>query len=298
MIITDQFGFLPKQLDLECSGFKIYCVDNFHETLESIKETINKDGFIYPPMIYSAVVDPTTTQKIKRIPNSERPALLHKLPSSHHIRFETDVMKEKKELRYESFGFIIHLIGYVFGVRLQFHDWWFDGRIPFRSQHNITITKETLEKFFVHSISKFMSWEKDKQKLFINILHMHNRAPSYEWDWEQFSIEYMVFDACWKFSGFGEATKTKHKERIKRICTEYQLYQENDVIKKITNLRNGLFHESLWCGEMPCTAADNEDFFVAYHLRRLNHRLIPALLGYNSSYVKSNWTCRGSYNFD
>jgi hypothetical protein len=295
MTITDQFGFLPKQLDLECSGFRIYCVDNFHETLESIKKTVNRDGFIYPPTIYSAVINPINMRKIKRIPNSERPALLHILPPSHHIEFETDVMKEKKELRCGLFGFIMQLIGYVFGVRLQFHDWQFDGRIPFRSQHNINITKETLENFFVHSINKFMSWEKDKQKFFVNILYMHNRAPSYEWDWENFIIEYMVFDACWKFS---ELKGTTHGQRIENICTEYKLYQENDVIEKIVNLRNNLFHESLWCGEMPCTAADNEDFFVSYHLRRLNHRLIPALLGYNSSYVRSNWTCRGSYNFD
>ncbi len=287
MTITDQFGFLPKQLDLECSGFKIYCVDNFHETLESIKKTVNRDGFIYPPATYLAVVAPTTMRKIKRIPNSERPTLLYKLPPSHHIEFETDI--EKKELRRESFGFIMHLIGYIFGVRLQFHDWWFDGRIPFRSRHNITITKKTLEKFFVHSINKFMSWEKDKQKLFINILYMHNRAPSYEWDWEQFSIEYMVFDACRKFSEL----KSTHG-----LCTEYKLYQENDIIKKIVDLRNELFHESLWCGEMPCTAADNDDFFVSYHLRRLNQRLIPALLGYNSTYVSSDWTCRGSCSFD
>jgi len=298
MIITDQFGFLPKQLDLKCSGFKIYCVDNFHETLESIKKTVNRDGFIYPPTTYLAVVDPTTMRKIKRIPNSERPTLLHKLPPSHHIEFETDIMKEKKELRRELFGFIMHLIGYIFGVRLQFYDWWFDGRIPFRSQYNISITKEKLKEFLVHAINKFMSLEKDKQKLFVNILYMHNRAPSYEWDWEKFTIEYMVFDACWNFSGLGKPTTTKHGERFGKICTEYKLYQKNDVIKKIVNLRNNLFHESLWCSKMPCTAAENEDFFLSYHLRRLNQRLIPALIGYNSSYVRSNWTYLGSYKFD
>lgn len=277
MIVTDQFGFLPKQLDLECSGFKIYCVDNFHETLESIKKIVNRDGFIYLP------------------------ATVHRLPSSHHIEFETAIVKEKKEkkeLRRGLLGFMMHIIGYIFGVRLQFHDWYFDGRIPFDSQHNISITKGKLEKFLVHAINKFTNWEKDKQISFVNILYMHNRVPSYEWDWEKFIIEYMVFDACWKFSGLEETTNTKHGKRIGKICTEYKLYRKNDVIKKIVKLRNDLFHESLWCGEMPCIAADNDDFFVSYHLRRLNQRLIPALLGYNSAYVSSDWTCRGSYSFD
>jgi hypothetical protein len=291
MIITDQFGFLSKQLDLKCSGFRIYCVDNFHETLKSIKKVVNKDGFIYPQAIYSAIVDETTVRKIKRIPNS----FLYRLTPSHQIEFKTNATKEKIELRRGAFGFIMQLVGYVFGVRLQFHDWWFDERVPFDSQHNIHITEKTLEKFFVHSINKYMSWEKDEQIFFVNILYMHNRSPSYEWDWERFTIEYMILDACWKFS---KLKGTTHGQRVERMCTEYKLHQNNDVIEKIVKLRNDLFHEALWCGKMPCTAVDNDDFFVSYHLRRLNHRLILALLGYNSEYARSDWTCQGSYNFD
>jgi hypothetical protein len=297
MIIRDQFGFLPIEMNLECSNLKVYCVDNFHKTFKSLQKAAYSDGFIYPPTIYRVKKDPSTKRKIRRIPNSKRPALMYRILPSHHIEFDTEIMKEENELRNGLFGFVMYLIGYIYGIRLQFHDWWFDGRTPFQSQHNIYITKEKLIFFMEYTIKKFNSMNHDKKKFITNILYMHNRSPLYEWDWEQFIIEYMVFDACWNFSEL-EKTKTPHKARIKKICTEYGLYQDADVIEKIVYLRNNLFHESLWCGERPCTTADNDDFFVSYHFRRLNQRLIPALLGYNSNYVRSNWTCMGSFLFD
>ena len=76
MTIKDQFGFLPEQLDLECSGFKVYCVDNFQEKLEFIRKIVKRDGFIYPHNTYSAVVNPINCisylmRKVKQISNSE-----------------------------------------------------------------------------------------------------------------------------------------------------------------------------------------------------------------------------------
>jgi hypothetical protein len=297
MIICDKFGFLPISLDIECSGMKICCVDDFDNSMKVISKFANKDGFIYPPTIYHARHTPNNKRKYKRIPNTERPAFLYKLPPSHKIEFESDSQVNKDELRCGIFGFLKNLVGYIYGIRLQFHDWWFDGRIPFKSQHQSYVNKKQLVTFLDHSMKQFASIDKEKKKRIINILYMHNRSPIYEWDWERFVIEYMVFDACWDFSGL-KTTRTPHKERIIQVCTEYGLYQDKDVIRKIVDLRNNLFHESLWCGESPCTAANNDDFFVSYHLRRLNQRLILAILGYNSNYVKSNWTCTGRFMFD
>ena len=36
----------------------------------------------------------------------------------------------------------------------------------------------------------------------------------------------------------------------------------------------------------------------AYNLRRLNQRLIPALLGYNNSYVRTSWWALGTCLFE
>ena len=294
MSVVDQFGFLPVKFRFDSDDFIIYPVDNFDELESCIKEYVNRDGFIYPPQIYSAKLDPITLQENGKIPNSERPAHLHKLPVSHNIEFKQNGAITKEELRSGIFGFIMHLIGYIYGRRLQFNDWWFDGRIPFKSQHNISISEKVFIKFITHSINKFNSWEEKDKKFFINILYMHNRVPIYEWDWERFAIEYMVFDACWKFS---KLPKVSHAERIKRICEEYILHENEVKVTRIVNLRNDLFHEALWCNSQPCTASEGQDF-MASNLRKLNQRIILALLGYESDYRKSNWTSISSYKFD
>jgi len=295
MSIIDEFGFLPVKLKFDSADYVIYPVDNFDELEKDIKKYVNLDGFIYPPQIYSAELDPVTFQKISRIPNSERPAHLYRMPASHNIESKQDDDKNKEDVRSTFFSFIMHMLGYIYGTRLQFHDWWFDGRIAFEGQHNITISEENLKKFIEYSLNTFKPWQDNDQKFFINILYMHNRSPSYEWDWERFTIEYMVFDACWKFS---KLTRVPHTERIKRICEEYGLYYNQDAVDRIVRLRNDLFHEALWSRNQPGTAAEAQDFMASYNLRRLNHRVIPSLLGYTSSYIKSNWTDIGCYDFD
>lgn len=295
MSIIDKFGFLPVKLKFDSADYAIYPVDNFDELEKDIKKYVNRDGFVYPPQIYSAKLDPVTFQEISKIPNSERPAHLYKMPASHNIEVKQDDTKNKEDMRRTFFSFIMHILGYVYGTRLQFYDWWFDGRIAFEGQHNITISEENLKKFLEHSLNTFKVWGDAEQKFFINILYMHNRSPSYEWDWERFTIEYMVFDACWKFS---KLAKVPHAERIKRICEEYSLHYDKEAVDRIVGLRNDLFHEALWSNDQPGTAAEAQDFMASYNLRRLNHRIIPALLNYASSYIKSDWTNIGCYNFD
>ena len=293
--MTDQFGFLRKKFKFNSETYTIYPVDNFDDLEKGIKKYVNRDGFIYPPQIYSAKLDPVTFQEISKIPNSERPAHLYKMPASHNIESKQVNAQNKENMRHTFFSFIMHILGYVYGTRLQFHDWWFDGRIAFEGQHNITISEENLKKFLEHSLNTFEPWQDNDQKFFINILYMHNRSPSYEWDWERFTIEYMVFDACWKFS---KLPKVSHAERIKRICEKYGLHYDEKAVERIVGLRNDLFHEALWSNDQPGTAAEVQDFMASYNLRRLNHRIIPVLLGYGSSYIKSDWTSIGCYNFD
>jgi hypothetical protein len=295
MGLIDNFGFLPVKLKFDSADYAIYPVDNFDELEKDVKKYVNKDGFIYPPQIYSAKLDPVTLQEISKIPNSERPAHLFRMPASHNIEVKRDDPRNKEDMRRTSFSFIMHILGYVYGMRLQFCDWWFDGRIAFEGQHNITVSEEKLRKFLEYSLNSFKDWEDSNKSFFINILYMHNRSPSYEWDWERFAIEYMVFDACWKFS---QLPKVPHAKRIERICERYSLHYDETEVGRIVGLRNDLFHEALWSNNQPGTAAESQDFMASYNLRRLNHRIIPALLGYVSSYVKSNWTSIGCCTFD
>src|SRR5207249_1122143 len=117
--------------------------------------------------------------------------------------------------------------------------------------------------------------------LITNVLFMHSRVPSYEWDWERFTMEYMVFDGCWKLARLRYHVKDlPHSDRIKTICQRFSIPCDNDLVRRIVTLRNNLLHETLWDGSQPCTAASVDACQQPDNLRRLNQRVIPALLGY------------------
>jgi len=200
-------------------------------------------------------------------------------------------------------GFIIHLLAYILGTRLQFYDWWFDGRIPIESTHNIYISKQTLEDFLSHSYNIWRSWDHNFKNIFINILYMHSRSPSYEWDWERFTIEYMVFDCCYNLSKELNLLIKKKKRRMHdmaHICEEFNIPYDDTLINDIVKLRNKLFHKALWDDSNPCHSLSISKYnqLYDYHLRRLNKRIIPYLLGYHTAYINTGWWHLGTFLFD
>jgi hypothetical protein len=191
---SDLFGFLPVELSIGFSDVSIEPLSEYDVTLKAMTKESHEDGFMYPPLSQLWRADPVTLKPTKRIPRTKRPSLLYRIPPSHQITFERRY--ELNELRVGAAGFLVHLLGYLYGVRLQFHDWWVDGRMPVKSQHNVTVTNKAAEDFLSLSYETWKNWDQRKRELMTNILFMHTRAVSYEWDWERFAVEYMVFDGC------------------------------------------------------------------------------------------------------
>jgi len=287
IVVRDRFGFLPCEYSIEFEGGIISPVSNYDEVLARVEQNTHKDGFLYPPLERRINESGETIQK------TERPAHLHPVTVSHELALHFSGTIEN--LRRGPSGLVIQLLAYLFGVRLQFEDWWFDGRVPIRSTHNVHVTKAVVEDFLSHCYQIWQKWPEKNQKLISNLLFMHSRVPSYEWDWERFMIEYMVFDGCWKLSGL---VANKHSDRIRILCNKWDIPAENALIDSIVKLRNGLFHETLWDGSQPCTGVSSEAFLQAYNLRRLNQRLVPALMGYNNAYVKTSWWALGTCLFE
>jgi hypothetical protein len=297
-VITDRFGFLPCDWTFEFSGGEICPIPEIDEIRRRVAAYTNEDGFLYPPLSYRVRLDLKTDQVLGRIPGTERPAHLHPVPPSHELRLRLPSTLE--EARKGPGAFILHLLAYLFGIRLQFHDWWFDSRVAIRmgQTHNTYPNKAAAEHFLSHCYRVWVSWSAEEQKLITNLLFMHSRAPSYEWDWEQFAIEYMVFDGCWKLARRRHAVPdVPHNHRVKAACQRFGIPCDDILAKKICDLRNELFHETLWDGSQPCTAVKTDAFMCSDHLRRLNQRLIPALLGYNNEYVKTEWWSLSSFLF-
>jgi len=295
------FGFLEYPNNINFVGGFINVVKDYNEALAFINNIKHENGFIYPPEVHKVAYD--NNQTAKKNPNTKRPALLYKLPPSHYLEFKSE--HDNINFREGAGSFIINLLSYLFGTRLQFYDWFFDSRIAIKRQHPIAFSNIVLEKFLSHSFNKWKGWNSDYQKLFTNILFMHSRSSSYQWDWERFTIEYMVFDGLFKcadsiydFKNKLMKKKITHKERFEVLCNFFGIpFLKNEVVL-IYRLRNELFHETLYNGSTPCSSLTRESYYAPCYLRKLNQRLIPAILEYKNDYIATEWNTRFPYAFD
>jgi hypothetical protein len=298
-MIADRFGFLPCDWTFVFDGGTVSPIPEIYKHKKRVDKYTNEDGFLYPPLSYSVRLDLQTNKVLKRFRGSERPAHLHRVPPSHELRLP--VSDTVEEFRKGRGAFIIHLLAYLFGIRLQFHDWWFDSRVPIRMDqtHNIHPSKATAEDFLSHCYRVWQGWRTEEQKLMTNVIFMHSRAPLYEWDWERFAVEYMVFDGCWKLARLQYGIRSApHPDRIKIACERFGIPCDEVLVGRIVALRNNLFHETLWDTSQPCTAVSDDASRQPYNLRQLNQRLVPALLGYNNQYVHSIWWSLSARLFD
>lgn len=283
------FGFLNYPQALEFEGGRIEPVNEFEEGLAYIKAYGNRDGYIYPPEVTTVQYNPITNEKLEEIPNTKRPAPVFKLPPSHNLFLNNPISTENAAL-------IIHLLGFFFGIRLLPSELRFDGKVPTKPTNNFSYRQDVPSNFISYVYSAWKEWDEDLRKRYINILYMHGKVKSCEFDWDQFIYEYMVFDAIYKFyisNGGGSATG--HKDRFYKLCDAFSI-PEHDEIGRIYKLRNELFHEALWLGDTPGMGANR--MLEVLWLRKLNARLIVAISGYENEFTKSRWNTMGWELFD
>lgn len=298
-MVTDRFGFLPCDWRFDFDGGSISPIPEIYKVRKQVERYRNEDGFMYPPATYRVELEFRTDKILRKIPKTRRPAHLHPVPPSHKLCLDHPSTVE--ELRNGPGALIIHLLAYLFGIRLQFHDWWFDSRVPIElgQSHHSYPSKNVAEHFLSHCYNVWQSWPREHQRRITTLLAMHSRVPGYEWDWERFTIEYMVFDGLWKLARIrGVVPDCPHRERINLSCQTFSMALDKNLAYRISSLRNDLFHETLWDKSLPCTAVSEGAFLQVNNLRHLNQRIIPALLGYQNSYVRSPWWSLSSFVFD
>jgi hypothetical protein len=295
--INDYFGFLPINKTIEWNYGSATPTHDFDRMILNIKEHVNADGYIYPPSIaeYIAESPESTKDSWTEIQKTSRPALLHKLPISHQIKLTYGENNSKEEFRNNDGAFLMQFIGFLFGYRLQFRDWWHDGRIFMKGRRWSILKPGTESKFISKAYETWLAWKRTEQTRFTNILFMHNRSDHYEWDWEKFNINYMVFDACYKmFEEIQGSKKFRHRERFDGLLEFYNIQFIRDHVDQIISLRNNLFHETIWDGGQPCSGKNN-GWVQADNLKRINDRAILAIAGCRTSYINSNWATIGQH---
>jgi len=297
-IINDSFGFLPVNKTIEWNNGRTVPVSDLDPIFSEVQEDINEDGFIYPPITETYATDLinrngeyTSPEKAiwRKKQKTKRPALLHKVPISHTIEIDLQNPHSQEVFRNREGAFLMHFIGFLYGYRLQFKDWWHDGRVYMRGRR-WSFLKPGIESYFIsRAFDSWSGWNESEQTRFTNILFMHCRSDLYEWDWERFTTNYMVFDACYKMvQEIRGLSYCRHPERFNVLFSLFDIPANENEIEQITALRNNLFHESLWDGGQPCSAGNN-GYRQADNLKRINDRLIFAITECNTPYINSNW---------
>jgi hypothetical protein len=186
MSFADFFGFLDYPDTLEFDGGRIESVPEFQEGLEYIKRYGNLDGYIYPPTIRSAELNPSTMEPMRDIPNSHKPAPLFSLAASHSLNIENPIAKDNP--RNGDAGLLVHLLAFFFSTRLQFSDWRFDGKIPIKRMNSFSHASDVPSSFISHVYQQWRILSDELRTRYVNVLYIHGKAKSCEWEWDALFI--------------------------------------------------------------------------------------------------------------
>jgi hypothetical protein len=292
----DSFGYLSERLDFSFDGGSVRTRDDFVKARNWINSQTNKDGYLYPSTSYTVTKD-INSKKWKRIPRTSRPAKLFHMPPSHNIALINSSVQ--KSDRYGLAGFVVQSLAFLYGTKLQFWDWFIEGRVPTKTQTiNLALFPSDVEMFFERAVPTWQSLSDLNKKRMVNLLFVHCIAGAVEWDWQGLQLEYMVTDACYRIAhNMGKCKAGRHEDRLTALCDSFELAKDDHWFDFIIRLRNDLFHETLWDGGRPFTSQSSESFYAPLHLRRFNHRLVTAILCGPGRYTKTRWTSIGTYAF-
>ena len=289
MSFKTTFGILTRPLSLALPKLRIEPLPDLNALVERFRGQSNKDGHYYPPMSEQVSFPdwPDETRK-EPVPQTSRPAQLFRLPPSHSLELLSPCSADPHS---GDAAFVVQLLAYLHGTRLQLTDWQFDSRIPLDSNHHVWLTRASIERFVSSAYDNWSAKPPERQLRLTNILYLHAKAPAYDWTWENFLMEYIVTDAIYDYcSRSYVAIPVEHAGRIRELCSRLGLWCPPDApIPELVEMRNSLFHEGLWEGEKPgykITAPSRDRVFL---LRYLNQKLIAAALGGATAYTRSSW---------
>ena len=293
IVYKDKIGYLDYSIPINFNDGHIYPLDNFDKINSLMKEKTNEDRFFYPPIIntyrqHFEEVDGKLQIREKLIPRTKRPAQVFKMYPSHEIQINKPMFAN--DPRTNDGLFITYLTAFMFGIRLQIHDWWIDGRVPVAINRDFVIQHSTLEEFIALAYRTWRSSSEKEKSLLNNLLYMQTRIKAYEWDWEKYMIAYMVFDGCFKcLDSAKKIPSQSHTKRMQFIIQYFDIETNNEWIDSIIKLRNNLFHEALWGEGQHCFSGSTNTYRAMLILTKLNSRIIVSLLGYKGKYTQSAW---------
>lgn len=295
--LVARFGFLPEPYTASWAGTDIRPLPDYDERRAWYEKYSNADGYFYPPQVDTYELRQNGTRK-RKVPRTSRPAPLFRLPASHTVEIRSPVEETPP---YSDSTLLLHVLAFIFGTRLQFEEWRFDGRVPTKSTLNAYVPDLVRSHFIEHAYAWWKTLPSETRERVINLFYAFNRASSAEWDWDAFYQQYMVFDGLFRLHADLNSLPSDgpHEGRFVTLCGAYGIPIDKTVVKPIYEARNDLFHEAMWAKAMIGYATPKQDAsHYPRHLARLNSRVLCAITGYRNSYTCSVWWAMGSFLFD
>jgi hypothetical protein len=291
-----QFGFLATPVSASFGGVSLHPLPDHSANVEWFSKAANEDGFFYPPLVADYVR--LSKNRRRRVPRSERPAAVYRLPASHELSIKQPLVVTHP---YSDAVLLVQLLAFIFGTRLQLAEWKFEGRVPERSLLAASIRDDVRMDFVRHVYAWWRTLPPAIRARVNNVFYAYNRAKTAEWDWDAFSQQYVVFDAIFRLHTEITSVESRvpHRTRFAALCQAYKIPYNDDLVCSLYKARNELFHEGMWANAMiGHQAAGSETVQYPRHLNRLNARLLCSLSGYRNSFTASIWWAMGRFRFD
>jgi hypothetical protein len=232
---------------------------------------------LYPPIVEQVAESGVAIPRTRRPADLYCPAASHKLVSHGAL--------DAKSLRQTETTFLLQFVAFLYDCRLQFCDWQLDTRMVVRPQEaSFRVWPNVAGALISKAIRRYRLLDVKKKLALTNILYVHSRARHLFWDWEQFTQECWVVDAV---RGF--LNHRRQRKPWTDTFDELRVHRNDQLVDGFRDLRNELFHESLWDGNMPGFSCPK---LPTQYLRALNERLIAGLLDIGSSFRRSAWDDR------
>lgn len=291
-----RFGFLPEPIVASFSGVHIEPLPDHEQRLGWYQKNSNIDGHIYPPLV-ATYKGNFEQKKARKIPRTTRPAAVYCLPASHILSINAPI---EPAFPHSDFALLIHSLAFIFGTRLQFEEWKFDGRVPVESKLAASISTPVRLHFVEHVYEWWKGLPSELKVRAVSLFYAYNCSIAAEWEWDAFYQHYMVFDGLFRLHVdlTSLTTKASHKGRFAILCSAYGIPINESLVDELYKARNKLFHEAMWAGAMIGHCANERNaYHYPQHLARLNARLLCAITGYRNSFTASVWWAMGQFLF-
>jgi hypothetical protein len=201
-----------------------------------LDEAAAPDGWIYPP-----------------VGQKRQQGHLWRVPTTHELLWTgggaTGVRRDEPK-------FLLDVLGFAYGRRLQFSEWWIDLRVPRRPGPFLTVYSWDVAPLLERASAFWRAASERNRKRLSSTIYLLSRAEAAHWFWEKFLLLYTALDACWmvlKDQGRVVQPKGGHSARIKEVCRALSLYgakpdpvEADRCADKLKDIRNDLAHEAIW----------------------------------------------------